>query len=103
MQQIKIEMEPQVLAWLIDIYRKKLHEKYCCEIFFNEIAHFFGQIILIKYEDMIYSLQFYVSALLLVGDQAMSNKNLKLLKVLKITLLNKIQVEKSINKKKKRR
>lgn len=90
--QIEVEMEPQILAWLIDTYRKKLHDEKCCKVFSNEVAHFYGQIILIKYDDMICSHHFYISALLLLSDQAVAGTNLSFLKTLKTTVVDRIQV-----------
>lgn len=90
--QIEIDMEPQVLAWLIDTYRKKLHDKVCNTVFTCEASHFYGQISLIKYEDMLYGHHFYVSALLLLADQAATGKNLALLKTLKSTMIDKFKV-----------
>jgi hypothetical protein len=87
-----VSFEPQVLAWIIDLYRNCL----ACEdakIFRDELAFFYNDISKVHYKEVELSYQFLVAVTLLAQFQASINFNKPLLKAAKEKVLEPIYTQ----------
>uniref|UniRef100_A0A915EH64 Uncharacterized protein n=1 Tax=Ditylenchus dipsaci TaxID=166011 RepID=A0A915EH64_9BILA len=96
-RKLEVEMEPQVLAWFMDLYRRKLsltvEEEQCHQVFRTNLSSFYDLIDSLVYEDMVTANQFYVAAMLIIEEQALHSFDLPLLRKVKNQLLEKFQTQ----------
>lgn len=84
-------MQPQILAFLCDIYRQKFDEsKQSEEIFEKNLPNFYSHLQLFNYPILHEATQFYLSAVLLIRLQITKNLDLPLLKSVGQEFFNKI-------------
>lgn len=90
--EIKVSFEPQVLAWIIDLYRKFLA---CDEaqLFRDELTFFYNDISKVHYEEVELCFQYLISVTLLAQFQASINFNVPLLRAAKEKVLDPIYVQ----------
>uniref|UniRef100_A0A914HBJ7 Uncharacterized protein n=1 Tax=Globodera rostochiensis TaxID=31243 RepID=A0A914HBJ7_GLORO len=84
------EYEPQLLAWLVDIYRTKCYAReeqdegssaaIIAELFQAQLCHFYSQIREIVFDDPLASVNFYTSVCLLLTAHALHRHRLTLLR-----------------------
>ncbi|KAI3409950.1 hypothetical protein GPALN_006320 [Globodera pallida] len=85
------EYEPQLLAWLVDIYRTKCYAREeqddegssaasIAELFQAQLCHFYSQIREIVFDDPLASVNFYTSVCLLLTAHALHRQRLTLLR-----------------------
>lgn len=78
---LKVNMEPQVLAFLCDLYRQKLNEsEELKQIFGSHLCEIYAQIQRFKFPDLMQANHFYSSILLLISLHARTQFDLVLLK-----------------------
>lgn len=90
--EIKVSFEPQVLAWIVDLYRRYLA---CDEaqIFRNELTFFYNDISKVHYKEVELSYQYYVAVALLAQFQTSIKFNKSLLKAVNETVLDPIYTQ----------
>lgn len=67
----RLKFEPQMLGWLIDLYRSKLEY----EEFRHELGFFWGDLASIHYSRLSDALQYYTAVLILAQQQALLKIN----------------------------
>uniref|UniRef100_A0A915Q0X0 Uncharacterized protein n=1 Tax=Setaria digitata TaxID=48799 RepID=A0A915Q0X0_9BILA len=73
--EIQLKFEPQLLAWLIDLFRSKLNY----EAFRRELGFFWGDLVSIRYSCLSDGLQYYLSVFILAQELALRKMNAELL------------------------
>ncbi|KAM3724752.1 Urease accessory protein UreF [Dirofilaria immitis] len=70
-----LKFEPQLLAWIIDLFRSKLNY----EMFRRELGFFWGDLVSIRYSCLSDGLQYYLSLFVLAQEQALRRMNAELM------------------------
>ncbi|VDK77149.1 unnamed protein product [Onchocerca ochengi] len=70
-----LKFEPQILAWIIDLFRSKLNYS----LFRRELGFFWGDLVSIRYSSLSDGLQYYLSVFVLAQEQALRKLNPKMM------------------------
>lgn len=90
--EIKVTYEPQVLAWLIDLYRHFLAFDEA-SIFRDELTFFYKDISKVNYREVELCFQYFIAVALLVQFQATKGFNKELLRVARDKVLDPIYAQ----------
>lgn len=92
--EIKVMFEPQVLAWIIDLYRQRIAlENPEAQIFRNELTFFYADISKVHYKEVKLCFQYLISVALLVQLHASINFDKTILKAAKAKVLDEIYTQ----------
>ncbi|VDO38799.1 unnamed protein product [Onchocerca flexuosa] len=84
-----LKFEPQILAWIIDLFRFKLNYP----VFRRELGFFWGDIVSIRYSSLSDGLQYYLSVFILAQEQALRRLNPKMMLNIYKQYLQPLQVQ----------